>query len=95
MIARIAPEISQIVMTAPTVIQKSWRWPRTSFPVSSMTVKAAGETLGRISGSTSLRQTSSSSRNPRPPRANSPSGMSAKRTWNEIALAYVRMSFSS
>jgi hypothetical protein len=82
-----APEISQIVIAAPIVTQKSWRRWRIAFAVCSMTLKAAGETFGRIWGAIWSCQTPSRCRNPSAPRAKRVSGTRAKKTWNEIALA--------
>lgn len=56
---------------------------------------AGADTLPFTSGASSVRQTSSSSRKPSTPKANSRNGTSEERIWKEIALAYVSRSFST
>jgi hypothetical protein len=74
-------------MAAPIVIQNSWRRPRMSFTVSLITVNAALETFSRMPGAMSSLHTSSRDTKPSSASANKASGMRAKKTWKEIALA--------
>src|SRR4051794_18538838 len=86
-VARIAPETSQTAIAAPSVTQKSWRWARILRTVASITWYTGCETFSLTVCAASVLHHSDSPNVPSRPSASSASGTSAKKTWNEIALA--------
>src|SRR3954454_21759717 len=86
-VALIAPDTSQTAITAPSVTQKSWRWARILCTVSFTTRKTGADTFSFTVCAASVLHHSDRPNAPSRPSASSASGTSAKKTWNEIALA--------